>query len=157
MTEQEIAQLIANMDPSVQARNQKRIETTARPETPLEHAERLIDARETYMTARKPRRGNPEARLVQAIKAALEAAGYRVYRCQQYRADQAGSTPGIPDLLVTRRGWIGLYGLEVKTDMGIVSPAQALGCIEGHIHLCSSVEDALAIMRAIACRIGRER
>jgi hypothetical protein len=116
---------------------------------------------EEYFPAHGPavttptKRDNPEARIVQEIRKALISAGYRVYRCQQRRADFAGSDAGIGDLLVTRRGWLFTIQMDAKVPGGVVSEAQARACAEGHLFLVESAEDALAIAREAQRRIER--
>lgn len=63
-----------------------------------------------------------EALVVKAIVAELRARGETVLRVGQYRADMAGSDPGVPDLLVNIQGSLWL-GLEVKSP-GNTSPSR---------------------------------
>lgn len=77
------------------------------------------------------------------IYKALKACGRVALRVGQWRADRAGSDPGVPDIIVwdaTRQGWI---GLEVKTERGTLSPAQQALHDIGAIIIVRSVAEAL--------------
>jgi hypothetical protein len=84
-----------------------------------------------------------ESDLQSAIEGALRAAGLTVLHTSAFRArGPLGTTPGVPDLLVSCGRSPLWLGLEVKTPRGRLSPAQKELAEEGRVVVVRSVEDA---------------
>lgn len=86
-----------------------------------------------------------EATLVDAITKTFEALGYRVMEVCQRGGFGSGTTVGYPDLSVRHDAWPPLIWalLEVKTDKGVVSPAQEAIRASGGSAVVRSVGQAL--------------
>ena len=88
-----------------------------------------------------------EAQLVNQLVTGLQLLGYVVLQTGQWRADKAGNSCGLPDLLVTRPGLKVWYGLEAKTAKGILSKEQKYYVEMGVISVVRSLEDCLAVLK----------
>ena len=88
-----------------------------------------------------------EAQLVNQLVTGLQLLGYVVLQTGQWRADKAGNSCGLPDLLVTRPGWKVWYGLEAKTAHGKVRREQQMYADRGFISIVRSLEDCLAVLK----------
>lgn len=96
----------------------------------------------------------PEAAIVQCIIEGFTWLGYTVLRVGQWRADKAGSDPGVPDLLVSQKGWGFLVGLEVKCQNGHISKAQKDLADDGKTFIVKSWEEALEIVTELETTYG---
>lgn len=98
-----------------------------------------------------------EGDVVEQIVDGLTALRYKVLKVGQWRADFSGTTPGTPDLLVTKPGCHVLVGLEVKTPKAIrtknkgCSEEQWILHIAGHTAVVSSFYEAL---KAVESALG---
>lgn len=92
-----------------------------------------------------------EADLVLAIREALIADGYLVERVGQWRADRAGTDPGVADLLVSHRSWPPwLWAqFEVKLPGGALSTAQAQKVATGRMTVVRSVAEARQCVQSV--------
>lgn len=77
------------------------------------------------------------------------AAGYRVLRIGQFRADRAGNDSGAPDILCTRKGENRWTALEVKVpgDWQWSGPEQRALAEEGCTTVVTSAGEALVALR----------
>lgn len=91
----------------------------------------------------------PEARLQSDIVACLRLCGLTVLQTSAHRArGPLGTTPGVPDLLVRAPDApLLLWGIEVKTERGRLSPAQRELAEAGAYAVARSPAEAL-----MACR-----
>lgn len=96
----------------------------------------------------------PEARLQHDIVACLRLCGLTVLQTSAHRArGPLGATPGVPDLLVLAPdARLLLWGIEVKTDRGRLSPAQRELVEAGAYAVARSPAEALRACRDALAR-----
>lgn len=164
-TPEQVEALIARSDPDTARRNREKLATldAAAAYVAQGGAECGKDTETPQKRLQGQKRGNPEARIVQAIRKALIEAGYRVYKINQRwipGETHFANDAGIPDLLVTRRAYPGMpclpffVGMEIKVPGGNVTIEQARGAMDGNLFVVEDAEEALAIMGEIERRSG---
>ncbi len=103
-----------------------------------------------------------EAQIQQAVEEELALRGFLVLHTSEHRRRQrcpscgheltsrngSGTTPGVPDLLITHRDWYkgSWLGLEMKRERGTLSPAQRELARDGHIWVAYGHADAIRIV-----------
>ena len=91
-----------------------------------------------------------ERDIQKAIVQELRLRGYIVMETGQWRADRAGNSKGLPDVIFTRQGWGNRWScIEVKTAKGRVRKEQQELVYLGVVHIARSVEDARRIIEEV--------
>ena len=100
----------------------------------------------------------PEARLQSDIVACLRLCGLTVLQTSAHRArGPLGTTPGVPDLLVRAPDApLLMWGIEVKTERGRLSPAQRELAEAGAYAVARSPTEALRACEEALARYAPE-
>ena len=77
-------------------------------------------------------------------------------RCHRHVGMPKGTTPGVPDLIVSRETWpVGVWlGIEVKGPATRVSAEQQALAAAGRIVVARSFEDAIGAVRELDARLA---